>query len=358
MKPFLRRFENTNKFKYPLIMKKLFWTSLVIIIIFSGNACHKNAETVIGNWVQKSTFDGNARSGAVGFCIDNNFFLGFGVDGRNIYVQDFWKYSTETNSWTKVKPCPGIGRIYAVGFSIGKDGYVGTGQDKNINYLADFWKYQSDLDQWVKIDTLPSGGRTSALSFGLNNKGYVGTGFDGNTLKDFYVYDPTLAVGSQWTLLPGFGGEKRRNGVAFVVGGMAYVCTGIFNGTYVADLWKFDPTTQTWTGGIENGLKPISATTNSNYRIVRTNAVGFSSADKGYVALGSAPSTGLGNDVWEYDPTTDTWGRKTNFEGSARTNAVSFSLNNRMFVTTGQTSSYQFDDLWEFKPNDAYNAND
>jgi N-acetylneuraminic acid mutarotase len=194
--------------------------------------------------------------------------------------------------------------------------------------------------------------RTGALSFALNNFGYVGTGFNGSYLKDFYTLDPAT---DKWTTLPGYGGSKRRNAVSFIIDNKAYIVTGFESAGYVEDVWRFDPSTKTWAGGIDAGLRDISTAVNSNYKIRRSNAVGFSSATKGYVALGS--NGPVLNDVWEYDPATDLWSLKQSFEGTARVDAVSFSINDRIFVTTGKNGSTPLDDTWEFKPNDAYDAN-
>jgi len=73
--------------------------------------------------------------------------------------------------------------------------------------------------------------------------------------------------------------------------------------------------------------------------------------DRAYVATGTYNS--LRSDVWEYDPALDVWKAKTNFEGATRTDAVSFSTESgHGYVITGKSSGSQFDDIWEFKPND------
>jgi len=334
-------------------MKKLLIILCAITIIFSYNSCKKSNDTptYVGNWTKKSDLDGVARSGAVSFCIGNVGYMGLGYDGRK-WLKDFWKYDSDKDSWTRIDSFPGIGRTSAVGFSVNGKGYVGTGYDgENSNYLKDFYEYDPATNKWDSIAIFEGGERYGAVSFSLGNKGYVGTGYNGNYLKDFWSYDP---ASGKWDQITSINGSKRRNAVSFVIGGYGYVCTGVDNGQFVYDFWRYNASTDTW-----EGLRNISNTSSDSYddayAIVRANGVGFSSSDKGYVALGTNGS--ILNNVWEYDPSTDLWTQKTGFEGTARTSAVAFSLNNRLFITTGQNSTYSFDDLWEFKPNDVYDAN-
>jgi len=282
--------------------------------------------------------------------------LCFGTDGKN-YLSDLWQYNSDKDYWTQEAACPGTGRIYATGFGVGSDGIIGSGQDININYLGDFWRYSSTNNTWAKTDSMAvNNGRSGALSFALNGLGYMGTGFNGDYLKDFYAFDPNGGTNGKWTVLPGYPGHKRSHGLAFIIDNKAYILTGIDNGTLVTDMWRFDPTDQSWAGKTATDLRDISTTTNVGYKIIRTNGVAFSSGGKGYVALGNLSSSIL-NDVWEYTPGTDEWHQKVSFEGSSRTDAVSFSINDRIFVTTGRNGSYQLSDTWEFAPNAAYDPN-
>jgi predicted porin len=85
------------------------------------------------------------------------------------------------------------------------------------------------------------------------------------------------------------------------------------------------------------------------------NKVAFSINGKGYIATGGAGNAGTS--VWEYDPASDLWNKKTSFESTGRTEAVGFSIGGYGYVTTGMNSGYYFDDLWGFKPNDEQQSN-
>jgi N-acetylneuraminic acid mutarotase len=339
---------------------------LVSGILFSSVyiSCNKSTDTAyIGNWVKRSELGGIARGKAVSFCIGNIGYLGFGYDDtKNQSLSDFWQYDSDKDSWTQIaKPVfygtknnikdtiVAAARYSAVGFSVNGLGYVGTGFD-GVNYMNDFWRYNPNSNTWDTITRFSGTKRFGAVAFGIDQYGYVGTGYDGNFLKDFWSYNP---ASNSWTSIA-TGGDKRRFAVAFVIGGKGYVCTGVKDGGYVNDCYRYNPATGSW-----EQLRDIANTSPDSYddayKIIRSNAVGFATSDKGYVAFGYTGS--IVNDVWEYNPATDLWIQKTSLipaSGSgAREDAVSFSVNNRIFVTTGY-GGYDFDDTWEFKPYDTY----
>ncbi|HUW04841.1 MAG TPA: kelch repeat-containing protein, partial [Williamwhitmania sp.] len=178
-------------------------------------------------------------------------------------------------------------------------------------------------------------------------------GYDGNYLKDLWQYDPSTNTWAQKTSLPG---SKRMNAVAFVINDIAYVCTGTQNATHPADFWAYDASTDTWTK-----KRDIANDSNESYddnytSIVRANAVAFVINGLGYITTGDDNT--IISTVWEYNPVTDLWTRKTDFEGAARSNAVGFTVSGRGFVVTGVSGSTYLDDIWEFLPYDTYNAND
>jgi N-acetylneuraminic acid mutarotase len=72
----------------------------------------------------------------------------------------------------------------------------------------------------------------------------------------------------------------------------------------------------------------------------------FAINGKGYICLGINNSLVYNQELWEYNPTTDTWSQKANFPGVARDNAKSFVIGDTAFVGTGtygSGSDYQKD---------------
>lgn len=301
----------------------------------------------VGNWVRVSDLDGKARANAATFVIGNKGYLTGGYDGED-YYNDLWEYDPDLNSWTQKADMPGVKRSSAVAFSSLTNGYVGTGYD-GLNKLQDFWKYNPTSNSWAQVADFPGTGRYAAIGFGIDDKGYVGTGYDGSELKDFYKYDESS---NTWSQIVSLGGTKRRDAAVFVIDKIAYVGFGSNNGSTVSDFWAFNPTTETWTrkedtsndGDDDEGSQDC------------TSPAAFAINGKGYIATGSV--SGVSTVTWEYNPLTDFWTRKNNFEGSARESACAFSINNRGFVLTGNSGSQYFDDIWELKPNDELNEDD
>lgn len=172
---------------------------------------------------------------------------------------------------------PGAARNAAVGFAINDKGYIGSGYD-GLDELSDFYSYDTSTNTWTAIASFPSTPRRSAIAFGINGYGYFGTGFDGdNDRKDFWKYDPST---DSWSELVGFGGDKRRAATTFTIGETAYMGTGVSNGIYLNDFWAFDSTTESWT-------QKLDLDEEDDYSIVRSNALGFTLNDYGYIATGT-----------------------------------------------------------------------
>jgi hypothetical protein len=346
-------------------LKKLVIVATSFVLI--GVACTtKVDETVatVGNWVKRSAFDGNGRAGAVSFVINDIAYVGTGFDGT-IRYNDFWAYNPVNDSWSQIALMNGAPkRNSAAAFVAGGKGYVATGYD-GVNKLQDNWEYNPGTNTWVAKATLPdpangvvgSGARYGAVGFGIGAKGYICSGYTGSHTKDLWEFDPANGAMGTWTSKASMNtSDKRRDAVAMVYGGEAYIVSGTNNGTVVTEMAKYNPGTDKWTK-----LRDIANLSSEVYddlyaSIVRGSAVGFVIGDKGYLATGQNGSNV--NTVWEYNFATDVWVQKTNFERSTRNAAVGFSAGGKGFVGLGTNSTYYFDNLDEFKPSETYNVND
>lgn len=310
-----------------------------------GCSTDEDGDEELGNWVERSVFDGSPRSSVSGFTIGNIGYMGVGYDGDD-YLTSFWSYDIDGDYWSQKADFPGTARNAASSFTIDGKGYIGSGYD-GLNELGDFFSYDPGSNSWTEIAEFPSTPRRSAVAFGLNGFGYFGTGYDGeNDRKDFWKYDPTS---DSWTELVGFGGDKRRAATTFTINDQVYLGTGVSNGTYLDDFWAFDSGTESWS-------RKLDLDEEDDYEILRSNAVAFTLNGYGYIACGEV--SGPTNTVWQYDPSTDSWEIQTNFEGSSRQDAIAFSNTSRAFLGLGRTGSLYLDDFNEFYPLEEYDEDD
>ncbi|MBQ4819428.1 kelch repeat-containing protein [Aquimarina sp. MMG016] len=345
--------KKTNKRRKPLLLKHLeIGIILCSFIMITSCSSDDDEDDKLGNWVNRSVFDGTPRSSAVSFTIDNLGYMGTGFDGDD-YLSDFWVYDIEGNFWRQLADFASISvdqtqspRSSAVAFTIANEGYIGLGFDGD-NELGDFYKYDPALNEWAPITSFEGTARRGAVAFSSDTSGYVGTGFDGdNDKKDFWKYDP---IADDWIELVGFGGSKRRDATSFTIEDKVYMGTGVSNGINQDDFWVFDINTEVWS--------PLTDLDTDDYDVRRSNATGFSIGNRGYIACGDT-GVGIANSVWEYNPDTDFWEEKTSFEGFTRRDAISFYNDSRAFVALGRSGTLYLDDNWEFFPFEIENEDD
>ena len=143
-----------------------------------------------------------------------------------------------------------------------------------------------------------------------------------------------------WTQKAYFGGSPRYYATGFSIGDKGYLATGIRDdGIYhfYSDVWEYNPTTNTWSQKADVG------------GAVRCMAVGFSIAGKGYIGTGWNELAGSMNDFWEYNPDNNTWTQKAPFPGTARNCAIGFSIDDKGYIGTGYDGDYR-NDFWEYNP--------
>lgn len=337
----LKRFETRNSTNASLIFIS------TVCFLFIAIGCSdpvESTEELFGDWYKQSSYEGVARSGSVSFVIDGKAYVGTGFDGDK-WLKDFYQYDAEKNNWYKKSDFPGVARSAAVAFSLNGKGYVGTGFD-GTNYLRDFYEYDPTSDTWKQIADFTGSARFQATAFAVNDLGYVGTGYDGNYLKDIHAYDPLT---NTWIQKASYSGDKLINAFAFSIDGKAYVGGGMNNGVLNQELWEYDPLSDLWQE--KNDLQDDDSDNDEEddgYTIARVLASSFVVSGKGYVCLGTRSS--LDTQIWEYNPSIDNWELKTAFEGSPREAAVGFAIGDKGYIATGRSSSYRFDDLWQFDP--------
>lgn len=232
------------------------------------------------------------------------------------------------NTWTQKANVGGPGRQDAVGFSIGAKGYIGTGIDLSNTRHNDFWEYDPVTNAWTQKANFGGTPRVSAGAFSVGDKGYIGAGQEqsGMYKKDFWEYNP---VTNTWTQKADIGGLVRWQPVCFSIGNRGYMGTGWSpaapGGGGLKDLWEYNPSANSWTQKADFGGG------------VRASMVGFSIGQKGYAGTGLAENGVYQKDFWEYDPATDQWTQKADFGGSPRVFATGFSIGDKGYLGMGDT---------------------
>jgi N-acetylneuraminic acid mutarotase len=328
---------------------------LFITVVLTACDDGSSEDDNLGNWVQAGYFDGQPRSGAVQFVIDNIAYVGLGYDGDD-YFTDFYGYDVDRGLWIDIAPFPGDARERAVAFAINGKAYVGLGynRDLDVEEMKDFWEYNPLTNTWSSIADFKGTARYNAVGFAIGETGYVGTGYDGDYYRsDFFSYNPETDA---WVEIASFPGGKREEALTIVYNNKAYFATGRNNGVYTSDIWIFDPIQESWDEVTPDDDEDYYDDFNAAVR--RYSAVGFVLNDKLYIATGITSTGAASSSVYEYNPANGEWDEKTSFEGSERTLANAFVIANRGFIGLGQNNSRRWDDVWEFFPDAEYDDAD
>ena len=158
-----------------------------------------------------------------------------------------------------------------------------------------------------------------------------------------------------WTEKAEFADGKRSKSVGFAIGDFGYVGFGEDTADFTHnDLWRYDPITDTWSQMMNC---PGS---------VRRNAVATVVAGKAYTGTGIDSANTINevilDDWWEYDPQSNSWTQKTSYPGGFNTlgntgiegvtSATAFSIDNFAYICAGKMGSdFYGTDLWQYDPN-------
>ena len=382
-------------------MKRINITLFALMLLGILFSCTKASinYTQNGNWVARATWPGVQMGYGSVFVINDVAYVGLGINplSPNARLTAFFKYTPSAinyaqptgydsayGSWTIISAFTGAPRSNACAFAVQGIGYVGTGVGNDgFTPLADFWSYNPGSNSWAEIDSIhddsTSYPRFDAVAWGFDSVGYVLTGTDNNYyFGDVWKYSPATG---HWTAKPYLKGNQRSGATVWVYQNKGYIMAGYTPGSRWAqnnmcyDFWVYDPHVAETADSINawQRLRDIYNTSSATYddgytNIIRKYGAGFlipattnqygNTRDKGYITLGQN-GTSL-NYTWEYDFGTDLWTEKTPYEGTARSGAVGFTLQNRGFVGTGlgTGNTSGFSDIEEFFPNQIYNQFD
>ena len=163
-------------------------------------------------------------------------------------------------------------------------------------------------------------------------------GYDGDDyLSDFYVMDINSGY---WEAKQNFPGLAARAGDSFQhqwqgVCGLGY--NRDEDEEELGDFWEYDPETNTW--------KQVSSFGGT----ARYNAIGFSIGSKGYIGTGY-DGDGYNSDFWEYDPTADLWKEIKSYPGEKIEGGLAMVVGGKAYLCAGRNNGLFNTDFWEFDP--------
>jgi len=199
---------------------------------------------------------------------------------------------------------------------------------------------------WSTIASFGGGERERAIAFVIGSRAYVGTGIDSANIckSDLWEYDPGT---NSWTQKANVPGSGRRDAIAFAIGNRGYVGTGLngilaWAGTKRKDFYEYNPITNTWTTKDE---------WEGNFGGGVYFASAFSVNDKGYLVCGKFGPSYYSNELWQYDPVTNDWSKKANVPGGTRYGVTAFAMNGKGYVGCGADENYYVNSFYEYNPN-------
>jgi len=236
-----------------------------------------------------------------------------------------WEYDQQIDKWTQ-RGDIGFNLDNAASFSIGNLGYVcgnsNSPRDKCYSFNPpNTWTAKNDMsiDQSYHMAVGP-----------ISDKGYTfGGTYDTDATEEF--------DGTNWTTK-----TNRTNGgkygSAAIVSDIAYV----INGTTVNQKHDaFDPSGNSWTGKADHPL------------YMRAFPA-FEISDTIIAVMGSDDLSSLYDDVFRYQPQTDTWKAQADFPYTERFKHAGWSAYDKGYITfgqdTGKDETYQYTvDTWTAK---------
>jgi N-acetylneuraminic acid mutarotase len=293
-------------------------------------------------WTKLNDVGMGKRERATAFSIGSLGYLCGGLDTAEVIHKDLWAYDPQTDAWTQKADLPGSGRRDAISFVVNNFAFVGSGMDSisgpTGNTLKDFWRYNPTSNSWTAIADFPGAGGEGvyfATGFAVGGKGYLCGGKTGPNLysSQLWEYKPG---NNQWIQRASFPGGVRYQMSSFVVGSKAYVGMGTDQNIFKKDMYCYDPGANTW-----QTIAPFPG-------YERGAASTFTLEGRGFVCLGN--NGGLLSDLIEYNPESDTWTLRAAFGGSERKSAVSFVIDNKAYVGTGKGYSGKKDSWYVYAP--------
>lgn len=207
---------------------------------------------------------------------------------------------------------------------------------------------------WVNKAPYGGGMRDEASGFAIGNTGYILSGTDtGSYFMDMWAWNSSYNVWNEAASYPG--GERvgtrsvSLNGFGYVLGGehpsncFLQIGGGVCGGTFYNDVWRYNPDSNTW---VIDTAFPGAA---------RNFAVAVADPDDSTIYYGTGNNNGTSyfSDWWAFYTPAHTWTQLADFPGGQRANAVGFFANGAIYIGTGDDNDSLYaatNDFWKYNP--------
>lgn len=139
----------------------------------------------------------------------------------------------------------------------------------------------------------------------------------------FSIISFSISAQGPWTQKATLNGNARHRPFTFSIGSRGYLGCGWNGVTMYQDVWEYDPGSNSWMQKADYPAGP------------RLSAFGFSIGNSGYVGCGLDENLYVQSDVYEYKPATNQWTQKASFIGTPIFGASSAVVNNIGYVVCG-----------------------
>ena len=300
-------------------------------------------DPVANSWTPRPDVPGGPRGKPFSFVVSGKAYMGAGGNAgtQNVRLRDVWRYDPITVQWSEVRSLGGAPRERAAAFAVGDQAFFGLGCFGGTD-LYNLWNYSTTDDTWSDKAVFAAGSALDVVCATVNGRGYTAAGvsFSNSMSSSTREYDPATDL---WMVKAPFPQMPyHRDAAGFAIGGKFYLGTGRMPTTFtgLSAFWMFDPVANTWTQ-----RAPFPGP-------LRWRAVGFSLGNKGFIATG-ATGSGFLSDLWEYDPTANSWTQRASMPVVGRDRAVAFVIGTKAYVAAGMDGNNggtYLNDLWEYDP--------
>jgi len=161
------------------------------------------------------------------------------------------------------------------------------------------------------------------------------------TILTLFLLPLNLLAENHWNKKSSFGGDARHRASSFVIADKGYIGMGHVNSAehvIYKDIWEYDPSTNSWTQKADFGGG------------LRYQCAAFSIGNIAYMGTGRNEFDTYEKDFWRYNPLSNTWYPITEFPGEERRGAAGFSINGKGYIGLGQATSGYTTDFYEYNP--------